>query len=90
MSEQSIPITTVESTLRDAGRLHRKVRARIRFSAESGETNYERSYEPYSIENGAVVVFSLFRNEFRTIPLADFLRVEVIDGEFRPRRPVDL
>ena len=90
MSDLSIPMTTVESTLREAGRLHRKVRARIRFDAESGETEYERSYEPYAIENGEVVVFSLFRNEFRTIPLADIKRVEVTDSEFRPRRPIEL
>ena len=90
MHDMSIPRSDVESTLREAGRQHRKVRARIRFEAESGETEYERSYEPYAIEDDAVVVFSLFRNEFRTIPLADIKRVEMIDGEFRPRRPVDL
>jgi hypothetical protein len=81
---------SVESTLREAGRQRRKVRARIRFDAESGETEYERSYEPYAIEDNAVVVFSLFRNEFRTIPLADIKRVEMTEGEFRPRRPVEL
>lgn len=90
MIDPSIPMLSVESTLREAGRQHRKVRARVRFSAESGETEYERSYEPYSIENGEVVVFSLFRNEFRTIPLADIRRVELTDGEFRPRRPISL
>ncbi len=90
MNDLSIPMTTVESTLREAGRQHLKVRARVRYSAESGETEYERSYEPYAIENGEVVVFSLFRNEFRTIPLADIRKVEVTDGEFRPRRPIDL
>jgi hypothetical protein len=81
---------TVESTLREAGRQHRKVRARVRYEAEAGETEYERSYEPYAIQDDAVVVFSLFRNEFRTIPLADIKRVEIIDGEFRPRRPVEM
>lgn len=90
MTDLSIPMSTVESTLREAGRQHKKVRARVRFTAESGETEYERSYEPYAIENGEVVVFSLFRNEFRTIPLADIRKVEVTDGEFRPRRPIDL
>ncbi len=90
MNEVSMNGTSVESTLREAGRQRRKVRARIRFEAESGETEYERSYEPYAIEDNAVVVFSLFRNEFRTIPLADIKRVEMIEGEFRPRRPVDL
>ncbi len=90
MIDPSIPMMPVESTLREAGRQHRKVRARIRYSAESGETEYERSYEPYSIENGEVVVFSLFRNEFRTIPLVDILKVELTDGEFRPRRPINL
>jgi hypothetical protein len=81
---------SVESTLREAGRLLRKVRARIRFLSDGGETEYERSYEPYAIEHDAVVVFSLFRNEFRTIPLADIRRVEITDGEFRPRRPVTM
>jgi len=90
MDELPIPITNVESTLREAGRQRRKVRARIRFEAESGETEYERSYEPYAIENGGVVVFSLFRNEFRTIPLADIKRVELSDDEFRPRRPIEM
>jgi hypothetical protein len=74
MTDLSIPISTVESTLREAGRQHRKVRARIRFDSE----------------NGGVVVFSLFRNEFRTIPLADIKRVELSDDEFRPRRPIEM
>lgn len=90
MTDLSIPISTVESTLREAGRQHRKVRARIRFDSENGETEYERSYEPYAIQNGGVVVFSLFRNEFRTIPLADIKRVELSDDEFRPRRPIEM
>lgn len=90
MFEPHTSITTVESTLREAGRQRRKVRARIRFAAESGETEYERSYEPYAIEDGSVVVFSLFREEFRTIPLADIKGVEVSDDEFRPRRPIDM
>ncbi len=90
MSELSPQPTSFEATLRDAGRQKRKVRMRVRYEAESGDTEYERSYEPYSIENGELVAFSLFRNEFRTIPLADISRVEVMPGEFRPRRPVDL
>lgn len=90
MNQVTSDPTLVESTLREAGRQHRKVRARIRFSAEGGETQYERSYEPYAIEHNAVVVFSLFRNEFRTIPLADIMRVEMTDGEFRPRRPITM
>lgn len=90
MNDLPISIATVESTLREAGRRRLKVRARIRFDAESGETEYERSYEPYAIENGQVVVFSLFRNEFRSIPLADIKRVELSDDEFRPRRPIEL
>lgn len=80
----------VESELRRAGREHRKVRVRLRYNGEAGVTEYERQWEPYAIDNGEVVAFSLFRNEFRTVPLADILRVEVTDGEFRPRRPVDL
>ncbi len=90
MEDLPIPLSTVESTLREAGQQRRKVRARIRFDAESGETEYERSYEPYAIANGEVVVFSLFRNEFRTIPLADIKRVELSDDVFRPRRPIEL
>jgi hypothetical protein len=90
MNQTSTAPASVESTLREAGRQRRKVRARIRFEAESGETEYERSYEPYAIQDDAVVVFSLFRNEFRTIPLADIKRVEMIEGEFRPRRPVEM
>lgn len=90
MNQMSTSPASVESTLREAGRQRRKVRARIRFEAESGETEYERSYEPYAIQDDAVVVFSLFRNEFRTIPLADIKRVEMIEGEFRPRRPVEM
>jgi hypothetical protein len=90
MHDLSPPHPTVESTLREAGRQRRKVRARVRFAAERGETEYERSYEPYAIADGEVTVFSLFRNEFRTIPLADILQVEITDGEFRPRRPIEL
>lgn len=88
MHDQSTAHTSVESTLREAARQRRKVRARVRFAAERGDTEYERSYEPYAIEDNAVVVFSLFRNEFRTIPLADIVHVEITDGEFRPRRPI--
>jgi hypothetical protein len=90
MEDMSTVRTDVESTLREAARQRRKVRARIRFDAERGETEYERSYEPYAIADDAVVVFSLFRNEFRTIPLADIRSVEMIDGEFRPRRPIEM
>ena len=90
MSDQPATTTSAESMLREAGRQRRKVRVRVRFDAEQGETAYERSYEPYAIEDGEVVVFSLFRNEFRTIPLADITRVEITDGEFRPRRPIEL
>lgn len=90
MSELPPPLTMFEETLRDAGRQMRKVRMRVRYEAESGQTEYERSYEPYSIENGELVAFSLFRNEFRTIPLADISRVQIMQGGFRPRRPVDL
>lgn len=81
---------TVETALREAGRLRRKVRARVRFQAEHGESQYDRSYEPYAIENGEVVVFSLFRNEFRKIRLSDISRVQIMPGEFRPRRPIEL
>jgi hypothetical protein len=90
MTDLSIAPSLVETTLREAGKQRRKVRARVRFEAEQGETQYERSYEPYAIEDGQVVVFSLFRNEFRTIPLADISRVEIMQGQFRPRRPIEL
>lgn len=80
----------LEQTLRTAGRERRKVRARIRFAGESGESEYERSYEPYAVVDGDVVVFSLFRNEFRTIPIADIKSVEVMDETFRPRRDITM
>jgi hypothetical protein len=90
MTETLPAAPTVELALREAGRQRRKVRARVRFDAEQGEMKYDRSYEPYAIENGAVLVFSLFRNEFRTIRLDDICRVEIMEGVFRPRRPVEM
>lgn len=88
MTDRDESVRGLEETLRAAGRERRKVRARIRFAGEGGESEYERSYEPYSVVDGDVVVFSLFRNEFRTIPIADIKSVEVMDERFRPRREI--
>jgi hypothetical protein len=90
MSDQITTAAALEATLRAAGRARRKVRARIRFDGEGGESEYERSYEPYAIVDGDVVVFSLFRNEFRTISIADIKSVEVMDETFRARRDISM
>lgn len=80
-------MTNFEDVIRDAGRQHRRVR--VRFQDSPGNV-YDREYEPYAIENGALVAFSYMRDEFRTLPLRDILEVEVTSRTFVPRRKVDL
>ncbi len=79
---------TPEQLLREAGRQRRSVK--IRLELESG-TETEREMEPYAItEDGVLIAFSYFRDEFRTVPLKEILGVRVTDKTFSPRRPVDL
>jgi len=80
----------VEDLLRKAGRARRRVRATFRFHGESGMKEVERYWEPYAIRDGHAVVFSYFRNEFRTIPLKHIVTVEIHEREFEPRRPIEL
>lgn len=80
----------VEETLRKAGRARRRVRVTFRFHGDGGVREYERQWEPYAIRDGHAVVFSYFRNEFRTIPLKHIVNVEIHDREFEPRRPIEL
>ena len=80
----------VEDLLRQAGRERRRVRATYRFHGESGITEHERHWEPYAIRDGHAVVFSYFRNEFRSVPLKHIVDVEIHDLEFEPRRPIEL
>ncbi|HEX8725873.1 MAG TPA: WYL domain-containing protein [Gemmatimonadaceae bacterium] len=80
----------VESVLRKAGRERRRVRATYRFHGESGVREVERHWEPYAIRDGHAVVFSYFRNEFRTVPLKHIVNVEIHEREFEPRRPIEL
>ena len=88
----SIPSTSehVEAVLRKAGRERRRVRATYRFHGESGMREVERHWEPYAIRDGHAVVFSYFRNEFRTVPLKHIVNVEIHEREFEPRRPIEL
>ncbi len=80
----------VEELLRKAGRERRRVRAIFRFHGERGVTEVERHWEPYAIRDGNAVVFSYFRNEFRTVPLKHIVNVEIHDRQFEPRRPIEL
>jgi predicted DNA-binding transcriptional regulator YafY len=80
----------VEDLLRQAGRERRRVRATYRFLGESGDTVRERNWEPYAIRDGHAVVFSYFRNEFRSVPLKHIVDVEIHDVQFEPRRPIEL
>lgn len=77
--------------LREAGRLHRRVRIRFEYtgSAEQG-TEYEREYEPYKIEDGQVHVYSYYRGTFRTLNLDQIRHVQLRPESFEPRRPVEL
>jgi predicted DNA-binding transcriptional regulator YafY len=75
-----------EMIIRDAGRQHRKVR--IQFKGPG--TEYDREMEPYAIRDGQLVAYSLYRDEFRTLPLADITGVDVTSRTFVPRREVDL
>jgi predicted DNA-binding transcriptional regulator YafY len=75
-----------EETIREAGRQHRRIR--IQFRGPS--TEYDREMEPYSIRDGELVAYSLYRDEFRTLPLAAITGVDVTTRTFVPRRKVDL
>ncbi len=80
----------VEDLLRKAGRERRGVLATFRFQGESGVREVERHWEPYAIRDGHAVVFSYFRNEFRTVPLKHIVNVKIHEREFEPRRPIEL
>lgn len=80
----------VEETLRQAGRARRRVRATYRFHGDGSIKEFERQWEPYAIRDGHALVFSYFRNEFRTVPLHHIVKVEIHDREFEPRRPIEL
>jgi predicted DNA-binding transcriptional regulator YafY len=75
-----------EMIIRDAGRQRRKIR--IQFKGPS--TDYDREMEPYAIRDGQLVAYSLYRDEFRTLPIADITGVDVTPRTFVPRRQVDL
>lgn len=77
-----------EELLRTAARAHRRVRIRFEY-AGARETEYEREYEPYGIEDGSLIAFSYYRDEFRHIELDRILDVEILDATFEPRRPID-
>jgi len=76
-----------ETIIRDAGRQHRKVRIQFRGTAS---TEYDREMEPYAIRDGQLVAYSLYRDEFRTLPIADITGVDVTSRTFTPRRMVEL
>lgn len=80
-------MTDFESIIRDAGRQHRKVR--IQFKG-TPSTEYDREMEPYAIRNGELVAYSLYRDEFRTLPMADIVGVDVTPRTFEPRREIEL
>lgn len=76
-----------ETIIRDAGRQHRKVRIQFRGTASM---EYDREMEPYAIRDGQLVAYSLYRDEFRTLPIADITGVDVTSRTFTPRRVVEL
>ncbi len=80
----------IEGLLREAGRARHQVRATVRFHGESGVKEVERHWEPYAIHDGHAVVFSYFRNEFRTVPLKHIVSVEIHERKFEPRRPIEM
>ena len=78
----------IEAVLREAARQRRRVL--IQFGSDDAAPDYEREMEPYAIRDGALYAFSYFRDEFRTVPLADIRSVEVTPRSFEARRPVEL
>lgn len=78
--------TTIER-LREAARQRRRVMIHMR---ESSGRDYEREMEPYAIRDGYLYAFSYFRDEFRSVPIADIAEVEITSREFEPRREVEL
>lgn len=81
-------MSDIEAVLREAARQRRRVL--IQFGTDDAEREYEREMEPYAIRDGALYAFSYFRDEFRTVPLADIRGVEVTPRSFEARRPVEL
>ncbi len=78
-------------TLREAGRLHRRVRIRFSYpEAAEDQTEYEREMEPYKIEDGRLVAYSYYRGAFRTVELDRITNVQMRPESFEPRRPVEL
>lgn len=80
----------IEATLREAGRLRRRVRVTGCYRGEDGEHHYQREWEPYAIEEGQAYVYSYFRDEFRRVPLDEIVKLEISDRTFVPRRPMEL
>lgn len=76
-----------EETIRDAGRQHRRIRIQFKGPAS---TDYDREMEPYAIRDGELIAYSLYRDEFRTLPLAAITGVDVTSRTFVPRRKIDL
>lgn len=76
-----------EGIIRDAGRQNRKVRIQFR---DAPTLEYDREMEPYAIRDGQLVAYSLYRDEFRTLPLADITGVDVTPRTFVPRRTIEL
>lgn len=81
-------MSDIETALREAARQRRRVL--IQFGEDTPGREYEREMEPYAIRDGALYAFSYFRDEFRTVPLADIRGVEVTPRSFEARRPVEL
>ena len=81
--------TLMEQLLRRAARERRRVRVIYRHFGERGVTEHERQWEPYAIRDGIVHVFSHFRDEFRRVPLAHIVNVEILRRSFEPRRPIE-
>ena len=82
------PGTAVGAQLQQAIDARRQVRATIRFHGEAGPALHERRWDPHHLTAEYVVVFSHLRNEFRTVPLADIVRIEMLERRFTPRRPL--
>jgi hypothetical protein len=76
-----------EEIIREAARQRRRVAVRMQYT--NGQ-EYEREWEPYAIENGELLAFSSFRDEYRRVKLDDILSVEISPRTFEPRRSVDL
>jgi len=77
----------IPETLMHAARNSQRVVVRFEGVGVPG-SEYERELEPYGVQDGDLIAFSYYLDEFRTVPLQNIRSVEITDRTFLPRRPL--